>query len=162
MSNFEIGTLILQSIVAVAALITVFLVIRQVGAMSAQVVAAHQASEVESILAIVAFLQREDVRTAREAVRSSLSLSHHTSWDAAQNRHASTVCANYDVVAALLRANVIRNQSIIIDNWAPSILHCHQILAPFIAAKRKIEGGRDDYWANFDWLKGVCDQAGRK
>lgn len=126
--------------------------------MSVQIEATQHASEAQSIIAIVNFLQAAEARDARAAVRSSLSKSRHESWNETQQRDASTVCANYDVVAALLKAGLIRNKHVIVDNWAPSIQHCHQILAPFIDSKRRAPGGDAKYWKNFDWLKTECDQ----
>lgn len=158
MTPFETSTLILQAVVAIAAFISVYLVLRQLRAMSVQIEATQHASEAQSIISIVNFLQTAEARSARAAVRSSLSKVHHDSWDEAQERDASAVCANYDVVAALLKAGLIRNKHVVVDNWAPSIRHCHQILSPFIDAKRTANGGDTKYWKNFDWLKTECDQ----
>lgn len=157
MTNYEKATFLLQSIVAIAAFISVYLVLRQLRVMSAQIEATQNASEAQSIISIVNFLQASDARDARAVVRSSLSRAHHDSWDETQKRHASTVCANYDVVAALLRAGLIRNKHVIVDNWAPSIQHCHQVLAPFIDSKRRESGGDLRYWQNFEWLKVQCN-----
>ena len=141
MKHYEIASLVLQAVVAIAAFISVYLVLRQLRAMSIQIEATQHASEAQSIISITNFLQTAEARDSRSAVRLSLSKIHHESWDDAQERHASTVCANYDVVAALLKAGLIHNKHVIVDNWAPSIRHCHQILSPFIDAKRKVPGG---------------------
>lgn len=158
MTSYEQFSLALQAVTTVAAFISVYLVLRQLRAMSVQIEATQHASEAESIISIINFLQTAEARDARTAVRSSLSKTHHDSWDESQIRHASTVCANYDVVAALLKAGLIQNKHVIIDNWAPSIQHCHQVLSPFIDAKRRAPGGDSRYWKNFDWLKTECDQ----
>ncbi|WP_442881725.1 DUF4760 domain-containing protein [Comamonas sp.] len=158
MTTYEKASLILQAIVAVAAFISVYLVLRQLRAMSTQIEATQHASEAQSIISIVNFLQAAEAREARAAVRSALSKTHHNEWDETQKRDASSVCANYDVVAALLKAKLIRNKHVIVDNWSPSIKHCHQVLAPFIETKRKELGGDPSYWKNFDWLKAECDQ----
>lgn len=158
MTTYEKATFILQAIVAVAAFISAYFVLRQLRVMSDQIETTQNASEAQSIISIVNFLQASDARDARAAVRSSLSKTHHDSWDEAQRRHASTVCANYDVVAALLRAGLIRNKHVIVENWAPSIQHCHQVLSPFIDSKRREPGGDPKYWQNFEWLKVQCNQ----
>ena len=158
MTSYEKATLILQVLVAVAAFASVYFVLRQLRAMSAQIDATQNASEAQSIISIVDFLQASEARAARAAVRSSLSKTHHDSWDETQTRNASTVCANYDVVAALLRAGLIRNKHVIVENWGPSIRHCHQVLAPFIDSKRRELGGDPKYWQNFEWLKAQCGQ----
>ncbi|WP_183043491.1 DUF4760 domain-containing protein [Alicycliphilus denitrificans] len=158
MTVYEKSTLILQAVVAVSAFVSVYLVLRQLRAMSVQIEATQHASEAQSIISIVNFLQTAEARDARTAVRSTLSKSHHDAWDETQKRDAASVCANYDVVAALLKAGLIRNKHVIVDNWAPSIKHCHQVLSPFIDAKRRAPGSDPKYWNNFDWLKAECDQ----
>lgn len=158
MSNYETWTLVVQVVVALVALLSMYLVVRQVVILTAQLKATQQASEAQSIISIVEFLQASQARDARQAVRATLSTLHHDQWDATHVQHASLTCANYDVVAALLRADLIKNRHIIIENWAPSIKHCHQILAPFIETKRAQPGGDRKYWSNFDWLRDQCSQ----
>lgn len=158
MTEYEKATLVIQVLVAIAAFISVYLVLRQLRTMSSQIEATQQASEAQSIIAIVNLLQSAEAREARAVVRSTLSKAHHDSWDETQKRDASSVCANYDVAAALLKAGLIKNKHVIVDNWAPSIKHCHQVLSPFIDAKRRAPGGDPKYWSNFDWLKNECEQ----
>ncbi|MFZ3182668.1 MAG: hypothetical protein WA173_00795 [Pseudomonas sp.] len=141
-----------------AAFLSVYLVLRQIKILSAQLEATQQASEAQSIISIVQFLQSNDARKARETVRASLSKAHHDQWTEEQARDASFACANYDVVAALLRAGLIKNKQIIIENWAPSIQHCHQVLAPYIEKKRMGLGGHPKYWSNFEWLRTQCSE----
>lgn len=158
MTDYEKWALFLQGMIACAAFISVWLVLRQLRAMSMQIKASEHASEAQSIIEIVNFLQATDARAARETVRAKLSKTHYESWDESQKRDASLVCANYDVVAALLNSGLIQNKQVIVSNWAPSIKHCHQILSPFIEAKRKDLGGDLSYWSNFDWLKAECER----
>jgi len=158
MSNYEISTLAVQVIVALAAFFSVYLVVRQVSILTEQLTATQQASEAQSIISIVEFLQASEARDARQEVRATLSSIHHDAWNDTHTKHASLTCANYDVVAALLRADLIKNKHIIIENWAPSILHCHQVLAPYIQKKRAQPGGDQKYWSNFDWLRDQCSQ----
>lgn len=159
MTHYEKSTLALQVIVALAAFISVYLVIRQIRIFAKQLQATQQASEAQSIISIVEFLQASEARAARHEVRDRLSSIHHDDWDDTQTKHASLTCANYDVVAALLRADLIKNKHIIIENWAPSILHCHQVLVPYIQKKRTQPGGDPKYWSNFDWLRNQCSKA---
>ncbi len=158
MTAYEKATLALQAIVAIAAFVSVYLVLRQLRSMSEQIEVTQNASEAQSIISIVNFLQGAEARDARAAVRSNLSKTHHDSWDEVHKRHASTVCANYDVVAAMLKAGLIRNKHVILENWSPSIKHCHQVLAPFIDSKRREPGGDPKYWQNFDGLKAQCGE----
>lgn len=158
MSNYEVLTLAVQIAVALVAFFSVYLVIRQIRILTEQLKATQQASEAQSIISIVEFLQASEARDSREAVRGTLSTIHHDGWNETHSKHASLTCANYDVVAALLRADLIKNKHIIIQNWAPSILHCHQVLTPYIQKKRAQPGGDPKYWSNFDWLRDQCSK----
>jgi hypothetical protein len=152
MSTYEILTLILQLVIAVGGFISLAFVYLQVKEMIGQIVATQEASRAQSALAIVAFLQSADVRTARHIVRSVLSQKHHAQWNDEERDHASTVCANYDVAASLLRAGLAPTD-LIAANWGPSIVHCHQVLSPYISDLRSKPGGNQSYWKNFDWLR---------
>lgn len=156
MTTYEQLTLAVQGFVALVAFFSMYLVIRQIKILNEQLQATHRASEAQSIISLVEFLQTSEAREARTMVRSVLTQHHHGTWDTIQKQHASTTCANFDVVAALLRANLIKNKDVIIDNWAPTILHCHQVLTPFIQNKRIEPGGDPTYWSNFDWLREQC------
>jgi hypothetical protein len=158
MTNYEASTLAVQIIVAIAAFVSVYLVVRQIVILTAQLKVTQQASEAQSIISIVEFLQASEARDARQTVRATLSTIHHDCWDESHAQHASLTCANYDVVAALLRADLIKNKHIIIENWASSIVHCHQVLAPYIEKKRAQPGGDRKYWSNFDWLRDQCSR----
>lgn len=152
MSTFELWTLILQSTLALAAFVTLILVYRQVRAMIDQIAATQEATRAQGALALANFLQSQEVREARECVRSVLSKKHHANWDEAERRHASLVCSNYDVVACLIRSN-LASVELFTVNWGPSIVHCHQVLAPYIDEVRKKTGSDAKYWSNFDWLQ---------
>jgi hypothetical protein len=152
MSDFEKWTLILQALVAVLTLSNLVYLHVQARAMANQIAVAQHGNKAQSALALVNFLQSAEARTARDAVRSRLASKHHSQWDEEERRHASLVCANYDVTAALLRSG-LAPVDLIVANWATSILHCHQILAPYVAEQRVRIGGDSGYWNNFDWLQ---------
>ncbi|TFY88501.1 hypothetical protein DYL61_24245 [Pseudomonas nabeulensis] len=159
MSDYEKLASVVQIVVAILAFISVYLVVRQIKILTSQLKATQLASEAQSIISIVEFLQTTEAREARETVRAKLSELHHDAWDERQNQHASLACANYDVVAALLRVDLIQNKHVIIENWAPSIIHCHRVLSPFIEKKRILAGGDRKYWSNFDWLRDQCPRS---
>lgn len=152
MSEYEKLTLVLQAVVAVAAFASLAFLYRQVRVMVDQIIATQEASRAQSAVAIVNFLQSADVREARQCVRSVLSKKHHSDWSDNERSQASLVCANYDVVAGLLRAKLAPVE-LIATNWGPSIAHCHEILAPFMSDVRSKPGGHPEYWRNFDWLR---------
>jgi len=151
MSRFEVATLWLQGVTVVATLGTIWVLFAQVRGLTAQLAAMREASAAEGALAVVQFLQGADIRASREVVRRTLSQKHHGEWDEAEKRHAAAVCANYDVAASLLRANIARLE-FVVANWGPSIEHCHQVLSPYISHVRGQNGGSPDYWGNFEWL----------
>jgi hypothetical protein len=152
MSEYEKLTLALQVVVSIAAFASLAFLYRQVRVMIEQIVATQEASRAQSALAIVGFLQSADVRAARHCVRSVLSSKHHSQWSDEEKNNASLVCANYDVAAGLLRAKLAPTDLIIV-NWGPSIIHCHEILSQFMTDVRSKPGGHPEYWRNFDWLR---------
>jgi hypothetical protein len=151
MSQYEKITLILQTAVAVAAFATLAVYYHQLLAMSKQVKAAQDSSAAQSALYLVNFLQSQEVRAARECVRSVLSKKELSEWSEEERRCASLVCSNYDVVAGLLKAQLAPLE-LISKNWTPSIRHCHEVLQPFVDEIRAKPGADPSYWSNFDWL----------
>lgn len=152
MTEYEKLTLVLQAVVAVTAFVSLAFLYRQVRVMVNQIIATQEASRAQSAIAIVNFLQSSEVREARHCVRSELSKKHHSNWSDEERNQASLVCANYDVVAGLLRAKLAPND-LISTNWGPSIIHCHETLSPFMSDIRSKPGGHPEYWRNFDWLR---------
>lgn len=141
----------LQVLVAFAAVATVYVYYRQLKVMSGQLAAMRESARGQSSLSLVVFLQAPDVREARHVVRRVLSKKPITDWTAEERASASVVVANYDVAAALIRADVASVQ-MITANWGPSIRHCYEVLRPFILEQRALPGGSSRYWSNFEWL----------
>lgn len=152
MSTYEMWTLALQGVLALAAFITLAFLYKQVRAMVDQITATNDAARTQSVLALANFLQSKEVREARRCVRSVLSQKHHSLWSEEERGCASLVCSNYDVAACLLRKGVAPVDLFAV-NWGPSIVHCHQVLSPYISELRSKAGGHPSYWANFDWLR---------
>jgi hypothetical protein len=157
-SQYEMLTLVLQAVVAVAAFATLAFLYRQIRIMMSQITASQEAARASAALAIVAHLQSQDVRAAREVVRSKLRKKGLSEWTPEERRSASTVCANYDVAAALLRAD-LAPVDLFAHNWGPSVRDCYEILSPFVQEHRTGAGADPSYWSNFDWLN---DQVGRR
>ncbi|MGN6480316.1 DUF4760 domain-containing protein [Luteibacter sp.] len=153
MSTFETLTLILQASASIAALATLVFLFVQMRAMTGQIAATQEATRTQASLALVSFLQSQEVRDARECVRSKLSTKAHDQWTEEECRHASLVCSNYDVLACLIQSNV-SHAELFTTNWGPSIVHCHEVLSPYMTYIRGRKGGDPSYWSNFDWLRG--------
>lgn len=151
MSTFEKFTLALQVLTILVAAFTLGAYYWQLRVMSKQLLAMQQASNAQSGLSLVNFLQAADVREARHVVREILSRKPLSEWTPEEREKAAKVVANYDVAAALIRAGLVPIE-LIATNWGPSILHCHKILQPFIDEKRSQPGSGQQYWSNFDWL----------
>jgi hypothetical protein len=151
MSLYETLTLVLQSVVAIAAFATLAFLYRQIKVMVDQLLATQHSSRAQTALAIVNFLQSAEARASRECVRGRLSQKPLHHWSEEDRKHASLVCANYDVAAALLRADLAPHD-LFVANWGPSIRHCYEVLTPYIGELRSKPGASAAYWSNFDWL----------
>ncbi len=151
MSNYETISVALQVVLGVVAFVTLFLYLRQLRVMSTQLTAMQESSRAQGGLSLVAFLQAAEVRTARHVVRDVLSKKPVAEWSVEERQSASLVTSNYDVAAALIRAGLAPAE-LITANWGPSIMHCYQVLKPFIDEQRGRLGGSPRYWSNFEWL----------
>ena len=151
MSTYECATLVLQMLVAFAAFGTLFVYYRQLKEMSGQLASMQETSRAQSSLSLVQFLQEPDVRQARHTVRELLSQKPMDQWTDEEKFHASRVVANYDVAGALVKSGMA-SVDLIAANWGPSIIHCYQVLEPWINATRDRPGAHAKYWSNFKWL----------
>ena len=122
-----------------------------------QVSVAQSASRVQSILTLVDYLQRSDIRDARRVVLTELTGKPAPTWTEEQRGIASSVAASYDLVGTLLRTGVVDGH-LILQSYGASIIRCHEACSPMVDAFR--EGMPDalarSYWDDFDWLS---DQA---
>lgn len=151
MSKYELVTLILQALVTLATFGALFVYYRQLRVMSRQLLSMQETSRAQSGLSLVDFLQESDVREARHTVRAVLSQKPMEEWTGDEKDHASRVTANYDVAGALVKSG-IAPIDLIAANWGPSIIHCYEVLEPWIEAHRNRLGARATYWSNFKWL----------
>ena len=151
MSKYECATLILQALVAIATFGVLFLYYRQLRVMSDQLVSMQETSKAQSGLSLVDFLQEPAVREVRHTVRAVLSQKPLESWTDQEKDHASRVTANYDVAGALVKSGIAPVE-LVAANWGLSIIHCYEILEPWIDAHQNLPGARASYWSNFKWL----------
>lgn len=141
----------LQAFLAIVGCLTLYVYYRQLRVMNSQLKSMQASSQAQGFLSLVAFVQAPEIQSSRKIVRSVLSGKHHGNWSEEECSHASIVCANYDVLAALLRADET-SQKFIVVHWGPSIKHCFEILTPFIDKHRNMPGANASYWSNFSWL----------
>lgn len=118
-----------------------------------QVHVAQSASRAQSLLAVLDYLQRPDIRDSRREVITILSTVPASEWTERQRAIASSASASYDLVGTLLKSEVV-DKDPIVQNYGASIIRCHEVCAPMI------QGFRDNmpeaiartYWDDFDWL----------
>lgn len=151
MTTYECLSLFIQGAVGVAVVATFFVYLRQLRAMQSQLTATQESSVAQNTLAVVHFLQAEDVRAARTIVRRQLRSKPMDGWNEQEREAASRVCATYDVAALLLREKLVPPQPFV-ENWGASIADCHQILLPFIQKMQEATHSGPSYWNNFGWL----------
>ncbi|MFF2316459.1 hypothetical protein ACFVTE_09340 [Arthrobacter sp. NPDC058097] len=118
-----------------------------------QVRTAQAASRAQSLLAVMDYLQRPDIRESRRQVLTVLSAIPAPSWSDTQLATASNASASYDLVGTLLRSGVV-DRGPIIQSYGASIIRCHDICAPMIEGFRSnmADSLARSYWDDFDWL----------
>jgi hypothetical protein len=146
MTTYETWNLVITGITGVAIVATFAVYYHQLRAM-------RHASAAQNMLALVNFLQTEDVRDARRVVRKDLVGRPFSSWKPEEERAAALVCSTYDVAAIVMRQGLVPSAPFI-ENWGPSIKHCHEVLKDYIIDMRKPENSGPAYWDDFDWLHG--------
>lgn len=151
MTTQDIASLVLQSLIALAAFGTFCVYYRQMEIMRHQLATMRDAATAQNTIALINFLQTQDVRTARQRVRKELSTMPVEHWTESDKRDASAVVANYDVAAALIKEGLAPVE-LVTSNWGPSIRHCYHVLEPYMREVREREGGDPTYWTNFQWL----------
>ena len=118
-----------------------------------QVLVAQSASRVQSILTLVDYLQRPDIRDARRVVLTELTVIPVPQWTEEQRTKASAVAASYDLVGTLLRAGLV-DARLILESYGASIIRCHEASYPMVVAFRDgmPEALARGYWDDFDCL----------
>lgn len=109
----------------------------------------NKASEAQSVLSLISFLNTSGNHLARKHVLSTLREKKYEDWDETDKAAASKVCSSYDTAGLLIRDGTVKGTPIL-TNWGPSILHCFMILSPFITDLRKNMGNQ--YWDDFEWM----------
>ncbi|MCM0618026.1 hypothetical protein MOD31_18540 [Paenarthrobacter sp. TYUT067] len=118
-----------------------------------QVRVAQSASRAQSLLAVLDYLQRPDIRDSRREVLTMLNTIPISAWTEMQRATASNASASYDLVGTLLRSKVV-DKGPIIQNYGASIIRCHEVCAPMIQGFRANmpDALARSYWDDFDWL----------
>lgn len=118
-----------------------------------QVVVAKASTRAQSLLSVVDYLQRTEIREARRMVLTTLVGHPLDRWTHEQRAIASTVAASYDLVGTLLRDAIVPSTPIL-QSYGASIIRCHEVCKPMVDEFRQgmsPELARS-YWDDFDWL----------
>lgn len=137
--------------VAIIGFVAASICFLQLREMQRQLIAMQSASQFQSLMSLVEYLQSEEVRNSRRVVRDELSKTSVDQWTQEDRKHASAVAANFDVVATLLKGGICPSD-LIAKHWGPTIIHCYNTLQPFIVQMRTKAGGDPLYWSSFEWL----------
>lgn len=118
-----------------------------------QVQVAQSSTRVQSILTLVDYLQRQDIRDSRRVVLTQLESIPASEWTAEQRAIASGVAASYDLVGTLLRTNAV-DGTLILQSYGASIIRCHEACVPMIDGFRRNmpPALATSYWDDLDWL----------
>lgn len=118
-----------------------------------QVHVAQATSRVESILTLVNYLQRPDIRDGRRVVITDLENRPVSDWTVDQRAVASGVAASYDLVGTLVRTGVV-DGALILQSYGASIIRCHGVCSPMVSQFRNEMPAAlaRSYWNDFDWL----------
>lgn len=114
-----------------------------------QWLAMRRGSTAQNIISVVQYIQDLDTRRARKHVIVNIGEKSFQAWDEQDRNSAATVCSSYDVVAILVKRELVPID-IIVENWGPSIKLCYPICRPYISEMRNSAGSQ--YWDDFEWL----------
>ena len=151
MSPGEKALLVIQVIATAAIALTLIVYFFQLLTMRRQLKASETASTGQNILALINFLQDEEVRQARETAIKTLNSKPVDEWTEDEEKAAARVCSTYDVAAIIMRLGMVP-MAPFQENWGPSIRNCYETLEPYIREMQKPENSGPDYWNDFGWL----------
>lgn len=140
--EYNLWNLILQTFVWGAMITTIILT-------HVQIRAVREGAKGQNILALVNFLQADNVRKARTLVREKLRNRPFADWTKEERECASLVCSTYDVASVLIYQAKLVPEGPFLNNWGPSIRDCFEILRPFISDMQKPERSGPGYWNDF-------------
>lgn len=134
--------------VAIAATFVIYML--QWKTMVRQLRASQDASRGQNLLALIEFLQRPDLVSARGHL-VSLENTNWECWNPSDRKEVERALAGYDIAAILLKEEgVQRSLNVVLENWGHSIRKCFQIASPYIEDVRLKRSAK--YWDDFQWL----------
>jgi hypothetical protein len=114
-----------------------------------QLNAMRDTAKAQNVQALFDLLTSPSTREALVRVREELRSKKFDDWSDEDKVLASRVCSVYNLSALMAQERLV-SLDLVVDNWASSIVDCHQILAPFLAERRK--NNFDTYWSGFSQM----------
>lgn len=133
--------LIIQTATLAAIMLTLIVYYGQLRAM-------RQSMSGQHFLALVQFLQAEEIRSARTFVITELKQKDFSNWSQKDREKAASVCASYGTAGVLVRTGLVDFK--LLESWEPSVKACFEICRPMIQELRTTAGPK--YWIDFDRL----------
>lgn len=143
----------IQGCATIGILLTFIVYFFQLRTMRQQLEASDSAAKGQNFIALMNFLQDEEVRDARRFVITKLSSKPLSDWTEEDGQIAARVCSTYDMAGLLAREGLIP-QAPLVNSWKSGIEKCYEVLTPYIIVMQKKNG--PSYWAGFDWLYEQC------
>jgi len=116
-------------------------------------IAAYRQIDAFKLFELLRYTQDESFREARRAVIREIRPVRESEWyiDQRLESLASTCCAHYDVLSAILQFNCSRHtKRFFVKNWHKSIIITYDILESFLDLRSQ-NGGNS--YPNFRWLR---------
>lgn len=120
----------------------------QIAIMQQQIDQGRRGTELDSLLAMIRFLQENGAREDRR-ILINLKAKPFENWSQSEIDAAERVCQAYDITAILIRESLLPEEPIIL-NWGHSILRCHNAALPMLLKYRTERG--ETFWDDFTWL----------
>jgi hypothetical protein len=135
--------IILNTVSAVALLVTVII-------MAVQIREMRRATYAAAFKAVYEMLQTDDVRNARRIVLGTLANKPVDLWADEEKRAAEKVCSSYDVVAIMVQSGMVPID-VVADSWRDSLRGTWRILSPLVKAYQ-VQRNSQEYWDDYEWL----------
>lgn len=120
----------------------------QISVIHKQIGQGRRGAELESLLAMIQFLQDTRAREDRR-VLINLKSEPFENWSPSEIDSAERVCQAYDITAILIREGLLPEEPIIL-NWGHSIRLCLNAALPMLLKYRTERG--ETFWDDFSWL----------
>jgi hypothetical protein len=142
---------IAQTIGVAGLLFTIVINYRQFRMMNEQVREVRHSAAAQHVLALLSFIESDEIRAALNLVFTTLHKKHFSDWTEQEQQAVSKLCSSFSTAGTILQSGLVPLDPLIVA-WEPSLRRCYQILKPFVREMQKPENAGPEYWAGFDSL----------